>query len=607
MPSSIPYFNVDRVLSAEETKALEDYSVEEIVQVLRNYAEEGEQGRLGGDNPRDEIWTANWDRYWGRYYNADKASWQSQHVMPEAPQYVDRWASAMREALDRTGEFFTVMDASGEVSQLNVVITRVMKVLLSRCARTADGHVCDFSTIFEDQMKLGAIMACCASVTWEDDLEAPNGWVRVNTVDPREVHFDPKGRNLYRRRVYEMDHFELLGLARDYDEEMDEEIYDIGEILGLMAEEDEKLRNYKETATGSYAGDSGNDGRKPIKMEEFLCTIVMPDGEVVASDALCILANDNWLIRGPEKNPFWHQRDWIVFCPMVSVPLSTYGRTYMEEWSDVADAFIELTNLILDGVYTSTIKAFVANPELLDDPTQLDEGISPNKIFKTSEDLADLRRFIAEIELGELPQSAYQIWTALKNELREGAKLSEIALGQMAPNSRTTATEITMSSQSGSSMIRSMARTIETRFVERILTLVWKTALQYMDFTDIQAAIGPDVATMLNERREEFLESSLTFQVRAISGIVDRQQKLQNIFQAMQVIGNNPVLAQEFFTRMSPAKFVEAMMSLFGLDMKQFEPTEQERVVQNLENQAQQIAQQQGADQGGRPARPQAQ
>lgn len=606
MVSSTAYFNVDNIFGADETADLDDYSIEELVQVLRGYADEGEQGRLAGDNPRDAIWTANWDRYWGRYYNADKAAWQSQHVMPEASQFVDRWAAAMREALDRTSDWFTVMDATGDVSQLNIIITKVMKVLLSRCARTVDGHVADFSSVFEDQMKMGAIMACCASVTWEDDLEAPDGWPRVNTVDPREVHFDPKGRNLYRRRIYEMDHFELMQLARDYDEELDESIYDIDEILGLMAEEDEKLRNNKETASGSSQGQAGPDGRKPIKMEEFLATLVMPDGKVVASDALCIIANDTWLIRGPEQNPFWHQRDWIVFCPMVSVPLSTYGRTYMEEWADVADAFIELTNLILDGVYTSTIKAFIANPEMLDDPTQLDEGISPNKIFKSSEDMQDLQRFIAEIDLGTLPTEAITVWTALKNELREGAKLSEIALGQMAPNSRTTATEIQMSSQSGSSMIRSMARTIETRFVERLLTLVWKTSLQYMDFTTIQNAIGVETAQMLNERREEFLEASLTFQVRGISGIVDRQQKLQNILQALQVIGQNQFLAQELLTRLSPKRLVEALMTLFGLDIQQFEPTEQEKIIATMEGQAEQQAA--GAQNpGGRPVRPQAQ
>jgi len=607
MPDSLAYPNVDRILSDAVEDDPAELSDEEIVDVLASYWNEAEDAYAGGPNPRKDIWRTNWDRYWGRYSNAQKADWQSQHVMPESPQFVDRWAAAMREALDRPGEWFTTMDATGAPSQVTVHITKTMKVILNRISRTMDGHVADFSSFFEDQMKMGALMACCAGVTWEEDKEAPDGWVRVNTIDPREVRFDPKFRNLYRARQYEIDHFELMSLAREYDEELDEEVYNLDAILDLSAEEDEARQENLRTSTGTGSSGGGATGRKPIKLNEWYCTIVSDDGEVAYSDVLCIVANDRHLIRGPEVNPFWHDRDWIVFTPMVSVPLSIYGRTYMEEWADVADAFVELTNLILDGVFTTTVKAFIANPDLLDDPTQLDEGISPNKIFKTSEEIADLRRFIATIDLGTLPADAYTVWTALKNELREGAKLSEIALGQMAPNSRTTATEIQVSTQSGSAMIRSMARTIEARFVEPILNLIWKTALQHMDFTTIADAIGTETAQMFNDRREDFLEASITFKVRAISGIVDRQQRLQNLMQALQVIGQNELLAQQLFRQMNPQKLVDMLLSMFNIDISEFQLTEQEQMIQQLETQVQemQAAAQQG-QQGQQPQQQQA-
>ena len=46
------------------------------------------------------------------------------------------------------------------------------------------------------------------------------------------------------------------------------------------------------------------------------------------SKQLCIVANENFLIRGPETNPFMHDRDWIVFSPAISVPLSVV------DWKD---------------------------------------------------------------------------------------------------------------------------------------------------------------------------------------------------------------------------------------------------------------------------------
>lgn len=590
MADNLAYHNPDLEIDVEESLEESEFTQQEVINVLQGYANEAENARAGGPNPRDGIWEANWDRYWGRYNNSGKAAWQSTHVMPEVPVFVDRFASALREALDRASEWFTVTDASGKPSALTVHIVKTLKVILSRCSRTPDGQVADFSAIFEDQMKLGSIMACCVSITWESDIDAPDGWARVSTVDPREVWFDPKGRGLYRRRKYEIDKYELLHIAREADDGGDM-IYDIEEISELISEEDIDIQQNRRRSSGSGQDLIEGSGRKPITMEEWLCTIIMPDGTVIAQNALIVVANGKFMIRGPEENPFDHKRDWIIFAPMISVPLSIYGRTYMEDWSDVADAYVELTNLILDGTYTSTMKAFVANPDLLDDPTQLAEGISPNKIFEVSEDIDTLTRFIAEIDLGTLPAESFKVWQALKEELREGAKLSEIALGQLAPNSRTTATEIVTSSQSGSASIRSIARTIETRWVEPTLDRVWKTSLQHMDFMTIADIIGIEVAQMFNERRDEFLESSFQIRVRGISGIIDRQQRLQNLMSAISVIGSNEFLAKELFSQLSPARLMDTLFSLFNIDKEELVITERERLIQQL---TQQQEQQQG-------------
>ncbi len=601
MADDLAYHNPDARIGEDTSLDSEEWDVQDVITVLRTYGDEAEETRKGGPNPRDGIWDSNWDRYWGRYNTAGKAAWQSTHVMPESPMFVDRWAAAMREALDRSSEWYTVVDAAGKPSAVGVMIQKAMDVILSRCSRTPDGQVAGFSSVFEDQMKLGALMACCVAVTWEEDIDVPQGWPRVSTVDPREVHFDPRGRGLFRRRKYEIDKTELMHIAREADDDGDP-IYDIDEIVELIGEQNEDLREDRERSTGTAQNEQESVGRKPITMEEWLATVIMPNGEVLASNALLVVANEKFLIRGPEENPFEHERDWIVFTPMIAVPLSIYGRSYMEDWSDVADAFVELTQLILDGSYTSVIKAFVANPDLLDDPTQLQEGISPNKIFEITEELDDLRRFIAEIDLGSLPQDVFQVWTALKTELREGAKLSEISLGQLAPNSRTTATEIAQVQQSGSAMIRTMARTIEERFIEPTLERLWKTALQHMDFLEIADVIGVDAARMFNERREEFIESSFKIQVKGISGIVDRQQRLQNLLTALQVIGQNQFLAQELLTQVSPQKLVETLFSLFNIDTSDLQLTEREQLFQRLTRQLNPQQQQPGGGAQGRPA-----
>jgi hypothetical protein len=550
----------------------------EIVKVLDSYRVEAEEARRSGPNPRDDIWRANWDRYWGRYDHSKKAPWQSKHVMPESPQLVDRWAAAMREALDSGDEWFTPVDEGGQDSPIVPHIRKLMNVVLSRCASTPDGHRADFASVFEDQMKMGALMALCASVQWKEGRKG--GWLSIDTVDPREVWYDPQLRNLYRRRRYTQDRHELMALVKRYQDLYNEEA--VKNLQDGLAQTDERVD--KERSSGSGQGKGGTPGRRTVTIDEWLCDVILPDGTVAASNALVVVANERHIIRGPEANPFWHERDWLVFTPMVAVPLSIYGRTYMEDWADAADAFVEMTNLILDGVFTTTLRAFAVNAHALEDPTQILDGLAPNTLFQLAEDAGvDPRKFMSEIDLGSLPAESFQIWQALKQEMREGAKLSEVSLGQAAPNARTTAFEISTVQQSGSSMIRSMARTIESRFLEPLLQIVWQTTLQEMDFLDYELELGKETAAMFDARREEFSERKIEFRVRGISGLVDRQSKLQRLLQFLQIASQNELLMHQLLQNIDPQTLLLKLFELFGLDPADFKPTEREMMLRQME------------------------
>lgn len=556
----------------------------DITRVLDQYRTEGEDGRRAGANPRDSVWEANWDRYWGRYDNSHKAAWQSKHVMPEAPQFVDRWAAAMREALESVGEFFVVEDEGSEDSYLAPAITKLMRLVMSRCATTPDGHRTDFTSVFEDQTKLGALMALCAACTWKDGRDG--GYVAIDSVDPREVWYDPKLRNLYRRRRYEIDKHELLAMAREAPD-----LYNLDAIEDLKTELADRERKVElERSSGSSQSDGGAAGRSIIQIDEWLCTVVLDDGRVAANNSLIVVANQRHIIRGPEENPFWHGRDWIVFTPMISVPLSIYGRTYMEDWGEVADAFVQLTQLILDGVFTTTMQAYAANPSMLEDPSQLAEGIHPNVIYQLAEDFAgDPRNFMRAIELGNLPAEAFQVWNALKQEMREGAKLSEIALGQAAPKGRTTAQEINAVERSGSAMIRSMARTIEARFLEPLLHMAWMTALQHMDFYEFENELGPEIAAMFEAQREDFRNRRVQFRVRSISGLIDRQAKLRSLLDFLQIASQNENLLMLMMGKLDMETLLDRLMMLFGLDPSDFQPSQRELLMRQA-----MAAQQQG-------------
>ena len=69
------------------------------------YKREAVTNRSTGMNPRDDKWRDNMDLYWNRVDFSTKAEWQSKNVMPEVPSYVDRFAAALKEAMNATLEF----------------------------------------------------------------------------------------------------------------------------------------------------------------------------------------------------------------------------------------------------------------------------------------------------------------------------------------------------------------------------------------------------------------------------------------------------------------------------------------------------------------------
>lgn len=580
----------------------EELNAQDIVDILNGYRREADTARRTGPEGRDDIWKSNVNLYWNRFDYSKKASWQSKEAMPEAPMFVDRWAAAMREALLAAGEWFTVVDPADKENNLSVAIKKFIQVWLARCGRNQSGQPMPFDAVFEEQMKLAAMMAGCAAVTWKEDAQG-RGYIAVDDVDPREFWLDPTGRGLYRVRRYQLDFFRLQQMKGLKDGE-GSPIFNIGMIDQLERTMDEEHTVEKEELAGHSRKTSTQ--RRPINIDEYLCTLLDREGNKVADNVLCVVANERFLIRGPEKNPFWHKMDWIVYAPAITVPLSVYGRTYMENWSSVARTFVELTNLLLDATFTQSMNAFAMVPDMLQDPAEANEGVHPNKTFMLEEG-ADARMFLQNVQLGSLPTSSVTIWQALKNELREGAAFSEIALGQLTQKSDTTATEVSASQQNSASLLRSIARTIEARFLEPILDLMWKLGLQHMRAgdEDLMEALGEENFSMFLAQRKALVNRRITFRARGLSALIERQQKLRTLLQTVQVLGSNPLFAQVFFTQVTnPQKLIETLLRYSGVDLDDLRPTARETQIAAIAQSAQQMQPQTGSPPAPQPPTP---
>jgi hypothetical protein len=297
--------------------------------------------------------------------------------MPEVSSHVDRFAAAMKDALvANPSGFYTVVDPTDKENDISNAIKRATDAWLSVCGTNMLGTPIGFPAVFEEQIKLGSLMTCSSVVNWKDDVKF--GRVAVETVDPRLVWLDATGRNLYRVRRTLVDKHTLIKDAKMRDAK-GRAIYneEAIELLGSSIEWEDLNRREQLTGDSQHASST----REPITLDEYMATVVTSDGRVLADNQLMVVANNQFLIRGPEKNPFWHGRDWLSYTPLVTAPLSVYGRSYMEDFGSIADTFNQLTNLILDAVHTSTLRAFVMVPAMLQDPAQAAEAVTPNKTY----------------------------------------------------------------------------------------------------------------------------------------------------------------------------------------------------------------------------------
>lgn len=558
----------------------------DILSTLSGYKAEAIAARDTGLNPRGPKWSQNSDLYWGRYDFSGKAPWQAKEVMPEVSMYVDRFAAALKTALN-TAPFYTVRDPLDTEKDLTAPIKQLEDAWLSTCGRSAQGVPLDFSTTFEEVAKLGAIKAMCSVVTWKKDV--PGGRVACDPVDPHFFWMDHTGRNLYRFRRTELDKIDLIKML-DMKSTGGDPLFDMEQLRlaiqstgGRGDEAGTKDQQIKQENTGGGTN-TQTSRRNPYMLEEWIATVVDSTGNLVEEEhSLYNVINDQFLVRGPEQNPYWHGNDWVTYAPTVIAPLSVYGRSYMEDFGSIAKTYNDMTNLLLDAVHTSSLNAFAVVVEALDNPEVLAGGIVPNLLLKVDAGF-DPNKVFASLELGKLDQGGVQVWQALLQKLQTASGINEQGLGQLPSKTHISATASDSADANQSAMLRGTAQTMETRWIDPTLDNIWKTGMQFTNFKDprIVAAIGPEFASMFNARKKEFITRPMTFQARGISEMIAKKQAFQQIIALMQVIGQNQNLAQLFIQSTDLKAFMGQLFYLSGIDPKTIGMSARAQAIQSV-------------------------
>jgi hypothetical protein len=545
-------------------------SREALFRLVMEYWQEARDARETGLEARDEIWRQSIDAYYGRQDFSGKAEWQSRVTLRDTARFADRYAASLGRALMQVGRDWYEPQVPQNETPLIPLVRKLLDYHLARCGSSPMGHPVGFRKPFKQTAKAGTMLAMVSAVTWDSEQKR----VRLEPVDAREIYLDPTGRGMYRVRRYEVDHYELLRMAEETDADGDS-VWDREAIDRLVSTADREMESERER-TSRTGRTRGPQSRRPHVLKEFLCVLVNEDGERLTAEVegrvvdkwLVVLGDDLEVIRGPEPNPFWHGLDWIVYHPLIDVPFSIYGKTYTEDFLSIVEAHEDLTRLLLDSTAITTLKSYAIKPNLLEDPTQIDDGMRPLKLWLADDD-ADMEQFIREIEMGSVPSQSIAIWQGLRGAAREAAKQNDIDLGQVPQKGDITATEITTVESQGGEMVLDVAEGIDEGYLSVVLSLVFWTGLQYMDpQTDESIAdqLGEDIAAMVTAQRQDFRWRRYSFKVKAIAGVAERNEAARKLLQLLQLVGTSEALVNALLGVADMGKLMGEIMRSIGFD-----------------------------------------
>lgn len=583
----------------------------------------------------------NRDVFLGRQDYSNKMEGQSSEFLPKVPVSVEQMAAFVKKGLIQYGSWFSVeVDNNIRTSITGTQVAAILNVFLNNLW-AGNNRVTDSATIISDCVKNGLLESLMIikvhggmmktrkfkvergnvelgadGVTPKraDDtlgVEEDEEWrLRWDLVRPEDYYPDPTGNGLYEIHVVERDLHEVKAMAEEgiYDKHAVKQLEDVD----FKRHEDEERRprdmNQEESGPPSF--------RKRVVLKEFWGTLLDSDGYVKHRNIVCTIANEKYLIRPPEPNPFWHQQSPFVAEPLIRVPWSVWHKALYDDASQLNLAINELFNLIVDGGIASVWGVRQVRLDMLEDPGQVGGGISQGATLAVKDSLPVGAKVVETVTTSQVPQDALAVFQFLNKEFAEAVLTSSIKMGQI-PNKEVRATEVIEAGQSQDTTLSGIINDLEQNVITRILEKSWLTILQNADHFPQEVLMGyVDKRTALliirasPAERFAMFAGMCKFRAFGLSATMGRQAEFQKMMALQQVVGSNPLLLQAFMKKFSPDRMLEYVYRLINVNPENFTKTQDELDLEAQQQEAQRTqgaadltgGGQGGAQPGGQPA-----
>jgi len=574
-------------------KDVGDISVIQAVQEFRRVAEEAK---------RDRMWKnrENRDAFLGRQDFNYKQAGQSSEFLPKVPVSVEQMSAFIKRSLVQFGQWFSV---DLDRSLYNVVTAQQVEAILSSFLANLwknNNNTQNFVTVISDAVKTGMLESLIilkvhggmvnrrqfkaepgnVELTATDEVRRGEGklltetvseWrLRIDLVKFEDYFPDPTGNGLYEIHRVERDLHEVVKMAEDgvYDMKIVKELIDTDYTRPMHDERQPDAMNQPDTGNPSF--------RKRVLIDEFWGTLLNSDGTIAHENIVCAVANDKYLIRPPEANPFWHQESPFIAEPLIRVPWSVWHKALYDHASALNFAINEMFNLMLDGGIASVWGIKQIRLEDLEDPSQVAGGVAQGATLAVKGTLPHGQKVMDTISEGQVPQDAMAMFDFLNREFATAALTSELKMGQM-PGRRVLATEIVQQDTSQSATLDGLVSDLEVTIIAKTLQKAWLNILQNMD------DIPEDVLDGLVDKRVALLMSRASpaerfalfagrtkVKVSGISATMSKAKDFAKFMGMLQAVSTNPVLLASFMKRFSGDRTLDHLLRVLGLNPDNF-------------------------------------
>jgi hypothetical protein len=579
---------------------------------------------------------ANWDTYMGLQDWSGKVRGQSREFIPKVPIAVDQLCFFVKKALTGFGDWFQV-SLSRNVDPATAPLTgeQIRDLLQLYLNNIPDGEnkTTTFDVRASDALKVGLLQSLMIFKVYGSSkaerrygveegkpYETPitqmpgttpirltvkqrdRWYLNVDLIRPEDYYPDPSGNGLYEIHKSEHDLHHVVELA-------EQGIYDMDVVDQLHNNYEREYREKRRDSARGQERSTPPGFRKKVVIKEFWGTLLNSDGRVAQRNVVCAIANDRFLIRRPEPNPFWHGESPFVACPIIRVPFSVWHKAVFDHAASLNIAINEIFNLMIDGGIASVWGTKQIRTDMLVNPEQVTDGVPQGITLDVKNELPFGQRVMENLTEGQVPQDAMAMFEAMTREFESAALTNELRMGQM-PAKRVAATEVNAMGEGQSVTLEGITGVIEQDCFDKVLRKAWLCILQDADnllSEDVVNAIGATAAVTLRRmspaRRFAQYATTSSIEVGGISAIIAKLQDFQKQGALMQIVMSNPLLMQAYQRKYSSEKQLEFMMKSLNINPEDVEKTPEEIAQNDAEmartQQASNIINGPGGQQGG--------